>query len=473
MKSLSKLRPKIGLIAVTVAIALVSGFFGSEATLRSESSIDGLSRLIAVDQLPDTNGAMCELPAHLSSGPTLSPALAALAQQAASNRAAADAARRAEVAKRKPLRTIQDQYALFSAVAVDAVRNEAVLTDENLFTIHVYDRTTNTPPAAALSEPKRLIGGPATHLELNCGVYIDPKTGNIYAVNNDTEDHLVVFNREAKGNVPPTWKLHTPHGAFGIAVDEEADELLLTSQHSNAVTAFRKTAKDDDHPLWLLQGDRTLLADPHGMAIDSKNKLLFVANFGSTATPRADKGGYIQYNRTRFQPGSKQFWPLDPGQMVPGSGRNLPPSITVYDKRTARGDAAPLRVITGPRTQLNWPAGLFVDSDRGELYVANDGGGSVLVFSVMANGDAAPIRVLKGPNTQLAYPSSVFVDTTNDELWVANFGNHSATIYRRTASGDTAPIRVIRSAPTGTPAPALANARIAYDTKREEILAPN
>jgi len=114
-----------------------------------------------------------------------------------------------------------------------------------------------------------------------------------------------------------------------------------------------------------------------------------------------------------------------------------------------------------------------VDPGRGELYVANDGGGSILVFSASASGDTAPIRVLKGSRTQPSYPSSVFVDLQNDELWVANFSNHSATVYNRTASGNTAPIRVIRSAPTGTPAPALANARIAYDTKREEILAPN
>jgi hypothetical protein len=32
---------------------------------------------------------------------------------------------------------------------------------------------------------------------------------------------------------------------------------------------------------------------------------------------------------------------------------------------------------------------------------------------------------------------------------------------------------MIRSAPTGTPAPTLVNARITYDTKREQILAPN
>lgn len=471
MKPSPSFRPRIGLVVVLAGISVLPGLYNNQGTLRSESRIDGRSRLIAIDQLPDANGAMCELPAHLSAGaaePALSPAVAALSQQAASN-----AARRAEVAKRKPLRTIRDQYALFSAVAVDAVRNEAVITDENGFLVQVYDRTTNTPPNAALSEPKRTIGGPLTHLELNCGVYIDPKTGNIYAVNNDTEDHLVVFDRQAKGNVPPTWKLHTPHGSFGIAVDEDAEEIILTSQHSNAVTAFPKTARNDDHPTWLLQGDKTLLADPHGIAIDSKTKMLFVSNFGSTATPRSDKGGYIQYNRTKFKPGSKQFWPLDPGQMVPGSGRTLPPSITVYDKRTARGDAAPARVIRGPKTQLNWPAGLYVDAGHGELYVANDGGGSVLVFSVSADGDVAPIRVLKGPKTNLSYPSSVFVDEVNDELWVANFGNHSSTVYKRTASGDTAPIRQIRSAPTGTPAPALANARIAYDTKREEILAPN
>jgi DNA-binding beta-propeller fold protein YncE len=132
---------------------------------------------------------------------------------------------------------------------------------------------------------------------LNCGAYIDPKTGNIFAVNNDTEDHLVVFDRQARGNVEPTWMLHTPHGAFGIAVDEPAGEMIFTIQHSNAVVAFPKTAKGDDPPTWLLQGNRTLLADPHGIALDNKKGRIFVTNFGSTATPRADHGGR-QYETT-------------------------------------------------------------------------------------------------------------------------------------------------------------------------------
>ena len=274
---------------------------------------------------------------------------------------------------------------------------------------------------------------------------------------------MTVWDRQARGDASPAWKLRTPMGAFGLAVDEETEELLITAQHESSVSWFPKTARDDAPPTGVLQGDRTLLADPHGIAIDTNKKVFFVANFGSVATPRPGV-------TSRMGPGA--FWPLGAAEMVPGSGRFLPVSITVYDKK-ARGNVPPLRMITGPNTQLNWPAGLFVDSERGELYVANDGGGSILVFSTDAEGNAAPIRVLKGPRTKLSYPSSVFVDLKDDELWVANFGNHRATVYPRTAAGDTPPIREIRSAPDGTPAPTLANTRITYDTKREQILAPN
>src|SRR5205823_11422262 len=138
-------------------------------------------------------------------------------------------------------------------------------------------------------------------------------------------------------------------------------------------------------------------------------------NFGSTLSPRPARPGE-----------NPLLVAVGRGNMVPGSGRFLPPSITMYPL-TARGDTAPTQNITGPNTQLNWPSGLFVDSERGELYVANDGANTVLVFAASANGDAAPLRVLKGPKTQMSYPSSVFVDMKNDELWVANFGNHRAT----------------------------------------------
>ena len=159
--------------------------------------------------------------------------------------------------------------------------------------------------------------------------------------------------------------------------------------------------------------------------------------------------------------------------VVPGTGAFLPPSITVFP-RSASGDTAPLRVITGPKTGLNWPTGVAIDPEHDELFVANEAGDAILVFRASASGDVAPIRVLKGPKSLIKNPSGLNLDLENDELWVANFGNHTATVHKRTAAGDTPPLRVIRSAPLEAQAPLIGNPHtVAYDSKREEILVPN
>ena len=127
-------------------------------------------------------------------------------QQRQDARAASKAARSAAAqdrSKLKPVRWIHDPYAAFSSVAVDPINNEVVMTDENLFQILVYNRTDDTPRSARLTEPKRIIAGLNTKIEFQCGLYIDPKNGNIYAVNNDTVDTLVIFDRTARGDAPP------------------------------------------------------------------------------------------------------------------------------------------------------------------------------------------------------------------------------------------------------------------------------
>ena len=107
-----------------------------------------------------------------------------------------------DASQRKPERMIQDPYAAYSAVAVDPNHDEVVLTDENPFRIWVYDRNAKTSPNKS-SDPKRLIGGLNTKIEFQCGLYIDPANGDIYAVNNDTIDTLVIFSRQAIGDVKP------------------------------------------------------------------------------------------------------------------------------------------------------------------------------------------------------------------------------------------------------------------------------
>jgi hypothetical protein len=68
----------------------------------------------------------------------------------------------------------------------------------------------------------------------------------------------------------------------------------------------------------------------------------------------------------------------------------------------------------------------------------------------------------------------VAIDARNNELWVANFGDHTALVFDRQAKGNAAPKRIIRNAPAGTPTIGFGNPMAAaYDTRRQEILVPN
>lgn len=371
--------------------------------------------------------------------------------------------------KRAPARTIKDPHSSFSAVTVDVARDEIILQDENKAQIMTFGRLDNTPPTAALTEPKRIIGGSNTKIQMNCGVYVDPSSGDIYSVNGDTADWLTVWSREKKGNATPDRELEAPHRTFGVVVDEDAKELFVTVQHPPAVVVWPKMAKGKDAPLRILEGDHTLLAEAQGIALDTKNRLLYVSNQGSYARNANNLG----WSRA-LKPGATT-WEIPDRvlDLIPGSGTYMPPSITVYPIK-AGGDTPPLRVIRGPLTHLNWPAHISVDSDHGELFVTNPITDEILVFRAADDGNVAPIRILKGPHTGIKNPFGVYVDTKNDELVVANFGNHSSTTYRRTAAGDTPPLRTIRSAATDTPASMFGNiGSVNYDTKRNELLVFN
>jgi DNA-binding beta-propeller fold protein YncE len=371
-----------------------------------------------------------------------------------------------------PLRTIRDGYPSFAAVSVDIERNEVILTDENLFQVLAYDRTENTPAGAKASTPKRIIVGEETNIEFQSGVYVDQGTGDIYAANNDTRDTLVVFKQGSVGDVKPIRQVKTPHGTFGVLIDEQHQELFMTEQHDSAIVVYRKDATLQESPIRYLQGAKTGLQDPHGIAHDAKDDVIFVANYGYThdvALTDTPKTGVNQADNRA----GKENWPLGREFAVPGSGTINAPSITIY-ARNATGNAAPIRKIQGPDTKLNWPTGLSFDPQQRELFVANDAANEILVFDAAAKGNAKPKRMLKGAKTKLANPTSVFVDPKNRELWVANFGGHSATVYDLTAAGDTAPKRTIRNAPEGTPSLMIGNpGAVGFDPKREQILVPN
>lgn len=444
---------------------LVAAAVGMGAMLTAgHSSYDAHGRVTSITPMADVSSVACLVPSALQRAER-----AATAQR---ERQQLPLDQQTQVFAGSPNRNIQDKYPAFAAIAVDPVRDEVIVTDENTFKILTYHRLENTPAGAEASRPKRVLEGDNTLIEFQSGLYVDQETGDVFAPNNDTVDTLVVFAHGASGDVKPKRALHTPHGTFGIAVHDARDEMFLTTQHDSSVVVFRKGADKNDEPVRLLQGDDTGLADPHGIAIDAKAEVFFVANYGSRAL--RDPGREIRTGVPGLGKGrDKQNWPYGREYAIPGSGWHSEPSITVH-ALTAKGNDKPRRKIQGPKTQLNWPTGIAFDPDRRELFVANDMGPSVLVFDADASGDVAPKRVLKGARTKLANPTSVSLDLKNRELWVANFGGHSATAYPLDAPGDVAPLRIIRSGPESAPSLMIGNpGALTYDSKREEILVPN
>ena len=349
------------------------------------------------------------------------------------------------VIERAPLRFIRDPNPAFSAVAVNSEANMLVVTDENLFQILEYDSRDDTPPQARFTEPKRVISGTATRAEMMCAVYIDPVTRDIYVLNNDTQRYIPVFSTDARGNATPDRYIANIRG-FSLAADEGRQELFVTNQ-GGQVFVYPKQAAGEDQPLRVLEGYDTQLEDPHGIALDTTNDVMYISNFGNAHN-------------------------LDPetGEVY---GSFEPPSITVYPLN-ASGNTRPLRIIEGPSTLMNWPSHMALHVERQELFVANDGDSSILVFDASAEGDVAPLRVISGPNTGILHPPGLALDERLDELFVASMGTPSVTVFPVLADGDVEPIRTIRGAPVGTKSLMIGNpGAVGYDSRRGEILVPN
>lgn len=132
-------------------------------------------------------------------------------------------------------------------------------------------------------------------------------------------------------------------------------------------------------------------------------------------------------------------------------------------KGGSNGEIPPVRVIQGPKTQIQGTDydgndKMAMDPVNGEIFIgsatsAGPGKGVVLVFDRMANGDVAPKRIIGGPKTQFDFPTPkgqgfphMTVDPVRNLLVVSTRGG--LLIFDRTASGDVSPKRVIKGPKT-------------------------
>jgi len=369
---------------------------------------------------------------------------------------------------------IADPNPVFRAIVLDAEHGEVFMAnDKESAGTSVLVYPTQFPPTNRILEPRRRIAGPKTDLGMVCGLALSIEHGELYSVSGETGT-LNVYPLDSTGNVGPARRLRgvMPRASAGVFLDVRNDELFITTEHVNRISVYPRTFQEDQEPLRFIQGPATGLGDPHGIYIDGTTNEIFVSNHGNWRETQPGEGevrGPDSLTRTSLGynvPG--RVVPL-----VPSTGQFLGPSITVHS-RTATGNAAPLRIIHGPHTQLSLPDGIYRDPLSGELIVANTGDDSVLFFAKDAAGDATPVRVLKGPATKMKGPVGTSIDAKRNELWVASWDSHVAAVFPRMANGNIAPLRVIRTASENAPLASMGRiGAVAYDPKRKEILAPN
>jgi len=361
-----------------------------------------------------------------------------------------------------PARVVADPYPTFHSIAVDADRDRVFFSDPNRHALWSYHRLAASKGRNAVT-PLTGVRGPSTGMMFVAGVTIDPVAQEIYAVDNDIGDRLMVFPYTADGNVKPKRVLNVPHQAWGVSIATARNEMAITVEAARQIVIYRRDASGSDAPLRMIRGPKTGLGDPHGVFFDGSHNEIIVANHGNQGGRKTAPGDVTP--RPRGAPG---------GSSEPVTGGHFElPSITVYPG-DATGDVEPMRRIQGQKTGLNWPMALDVDVEHNEIAVANNGDSSIRIFRRTAHGDEAPVRTIKGTLTGIAGPMGVAFDRKHDELWVANYGAHTALAFARTANGNVAPKRVLRNAPAGSPTVGFGNpGAVAYDSKRDEILVPN
>ena len=186
------LNGKRWIVTAAALAALTIGVSPGSRDVSAKTRYIGSDHIVSWETLPEQTGQMCLWPDDAS-------------YQAGGGGAGAA---QTSTSYSQPDRVIRDRYPSFSSIAVDLARDQVVVTDENLFQVLFFSRTENNGPNQ-VAKPLRMIGTQwdaslmsreesKTKIEFQCGLYIDPRNGDVYAVNNDTQDTLVIFSNEQR-----------------------------------------------------------------------------------------------------------------------------------------------------------------------------------------------------------------------------------------------------------------------------------
>lgn len=244
-------------------------------------------------------------------------------------------------------------------LALGEKADQIAVTVEVQNTIVFYKREVK-----GVEAPLRIIRGAATGLADPHGIYWDQAHNEIGVANHGNFRGVV---RNTGGGCSPS---------FVVEDEAEAGESRPPS-----IRIFAADARGDSKPLRVIEGSKTGLDWPMGVAYDPQHDAIVVANNGDS-------------------------------------------SILVFG-RNSNGDVAPLRVIRGDKTGISHPMGVAVDAEKNEIWVSNWGDHSAVAFDSGARGNVAPKRVIRTapagtPTPGFGNPMALAYDSKRDELLVPN-----------------------------------------------------
>jgi len=127
----------------------------------------------------------------------------------------------------------------------------------------------------------RQIIGPESQIGYIVGIMFDPAHREIYAVNNDLDDRIVVFDDDARGDVKPKRRLYVPHQAWGLSLNPAADQFAISVQQLSMVAFYRREASGLEAPLRIIAGPKTGLLFIVGVAVDPVHDRIVAASASS------------------------------------------------------------------------------------------------------------------------------------------------------------------------------------------------
>jgi len=307
--------------------------------------------------------------------------------------------------------------------------------------------------------PSQSINGQSTGLTNPSGIAFNPKKGIIY-IGNTGGNNILLFSLD--GNIAPLklnsgnfTRLESPSGFY---YDQALDRLYIinftaflnsapagTTPHITVYDNVSSRNFANTPPDWIIKGSKITengspqqeIFSPRGIYLDKTRGYLLVLS-------TSFKTQLLVYNLANTDLSIESQTLLPQKETILPCIEHAPPT-KVCDPPPIKG-----RVLSdGLSTAGDGPTAMAVDEKNGNVYIADQGNNSIIVYNLVS---FTKTRTITGLNR----PFGLFIDTARDILYVSNAGgapganvNTANTIFAfsnaSTKTGNVSPDRIFSS----------------------------